>query len=232
MHLGSLLTNCGFFLFQDVIDLRENKWQPRRAVEGPKTIGQIHQAAREEELRNDFAARLHVSQSGGIPAQQTPTVTIKQRGSASGSPATPSPTPVAATKSTSPGSPSSSSKKSKGKVTSPTSGAHPVGVSGVPAAENASGPTGPLVQSLEEYEGIVLGMVQEFYCSLEEDDTVSSLCNVNIPEAEASRYIAQLVFLLMNDSLEKGPKDRDGVKRLLSELFKRKYVTGPTFYQG
>ena len=36
------------FMLQDLLDLRRNKWNPRREEAGPKTIGQIHQEAERE----------------------------------------------------------------------------------------------------------------------------------------------------------------------------------------
>ena len=36
------------FMLQDLMDLRQNQWKPRRDVAGPKTIDQVH-----KEVRND-----------------------------------------------------------------------------------------------------------------------------------------------------------------------------------
>lgn len=38
-------------MIQDVVDLRRNKWQARRKVEGPKTLDEIHKDARIEQMQ-------------------------------------------------------------------------------------------------------------------------------------------------------------------------------------
>ena len=38
-------------LIQDVIDLKDNKWQKRREDAGPKTIEEIHADIKKEQLR-------------------------------------------------------------------------------------------------------------------------------------------------------------------------------------
>ncbi|XP_054649684.1 eukaryotic translation initiation factor 4 gamma 1-like isoform X2 [Dunckerocampus dactyliophorus] len=42
------------FMLQDVVDLRENNWVPRRGDQGPKTIDQIHKEAELEEHREQM----------------------------------------------------------------------------------------------------------------------------------------------------------------------------------
>ena len=37
-------------MIQDVLDLRMNRWQERRKVEGPKTLDEIHRDARAEQM--------------------------------------------------------------------------------------------------------------------------------------------------------------------------------------
>ena len=44
-----------FTLFQDVIDLRKANWVKRREEAGPKTIDQIHNDAKKEEIRTKIA---------------------------------------------------------------------------------------------------------------------------------------------------------------------------------
>lgn len=39
------------FLMQDVVDLRNNRWQKRREDAGPKTIAQIHEEVKNEQLK-------------------------------------------------------------------------------------------------------------------------------------------------------------------------------------
>ncbi|KAM3862828.1 eukaryotic translation initiation factor 4 gamma 1-like [Diretmus argenteus] len=39
------------FMLQDMLDLRSNNWVPRRVVQGPRTIDQIHKEAEQEEHR-------------------------------------------------------------------------------------------------------------------------------------------------------------------------------------
>ena len=41
---------------QDMTELRFNRWVERRVVEGPKTIGQIHRDAAQEQLRQKAMA--------------------------------------------------------------------------------------------------------------------------------------------------------------------------------
>ena len=40
-------------MIQDVIDLRKNQWKPRREVNKPKTIEQIHEEAIREREKQD-----------------------------------------------------------------------------------------------------------------------------------------------------------------------------------
>lgn len=43
------------FMLQDVIDLRRNKWVPRRDVAGPKTIQQIHEEVAKEKTMQQLS---------------------------------------------------------------------------------------------------------------------------------------------------------------------------------
>ncbi|KAM3866246.1 eukaryotic translation initiation factor 4 gamma 1-like [Diretmus argenteus] len=48
------------FMLQDMLDLRSNNWVPRRVVQGPRTIDQIHKEAEQEEqmkVEQDFLSR-------------------------------------------------------------------------------------------------------------------------------------------------------------------------------
>lgn len=44
------------FMIQDVLDLRRNRWQERRKVEGPKTIAEIHRDAEREQIAAEMAS--------------------------------------------------------------------------------------------------------------------------------------------------------------------------------
>jgi len=55
------------FLMQDVIDLKENKWQKRREDAGPKTIEEIHADIKKEQLREKLNA---YNQPSGPPARR------------------------------------------------------------------------------------------------------------------------------------------------------------------
>ncbi|RDX78681.1 Eukaryotic translation initiation factor 4G [Mucuna pruriens] len=57
------------FMLKDVIDLRKNKWQQRRKVEGPKKIEEVHRDASQERLAQ--AGRLSRG-PGNNPARRTP----------------------------------------------------------------------------------------------------------------------------------------------------------------
>ena len=54
-HGPALIISCGSA--QDVIDLRHNAWVERRAVEGPKTISEIHRDAANEAMRKASSGR-------------------------------------------------------------------------------------------------------------------------------------------------------------------------------
>lgn len=46
---------CVFFFslfFQDVIDLRSNAWKPRRDINAPKTIAEIHEDVIKNSIEN------------------------------------------------------------------------------------------------------------------------------------------------------------------------------------
>lgn len=50
------------FMLQDVIELRANKWKPRRDESGPKKIDDIHKEAREEQIRQAQELQQHAQQ--------------------------------------------------------------------------------------------------------------------------------------------------------------------------
>ncbi|CAA0842481.1 Eukaryotic translation initiation factor 4G [Striga hermonthica] len=58
------------FMLKDAIDLRKNKWQQRRKVEGPKKIEEVHRDAAQE--RHAQTSRLSRAPSIGNPARRGP----------------------------------------------------------------------------------------------------------------------------------------------------------------
>eukprot|EP01102_Stenamoeba_stenopodia_P005462 TRINITY_DN1613_c0_g1_i1.p1 TRINITY_DN1613_c0_g1~~TRINITY_DN1613_c0_g1_i1.p1 ORF type:complete len:1150 (+),score=239.88 TRINITY_DN1613_c0_g1_i1:98-3547(+) len=58
------------FMLEDVIELRANKWVPRRKDDNPKTIKEIHREAEEKDLMSSAAASAILNQRSG---QQRPT---------------------------------------------------------------------------------------------------------------------------------------------------------------
>ncbi|KAG8664037.1 hypothetical protein MANES_01G273000v8 [Manihot esculenta] len=59
------------FMLKDAIDLRKNKWQQRRKVEGPKKIEEVHRDAAQE--RQHQASRLARNSSINLSARKVPT---------------------------------------------------------------------------------------------------------------------------------------------------------------
>ncbi|KAK9696514.1 hypothetical protein K7432_012422 [Basidiobolus ranarum] len=55
------------FMILDVIDLRSNKWIPRREVAGPKTISQIHQDAQKQKEETAEMLKKTASSGGRLP---------------------------------------------------------------------------------------------------------------------------------------------------------------------
>ncbi|KAK1306619.1 Eukaryotic translation initiation factor 4G [Acorus calamus] len=58
------------FMLRDAIDLRKNKWQQRRKVEGPKKIEEVHRDAAQE--RHLQTSRLARGPSTGSSARRGP----------------------------------------------------------------------------------------------------------------------------------------------------------------
>jgi translation initiation factor 4G len=50
------------FMLEDLIELRRNKWVPRRDSQAPKTIKEVHKEAAESERQKELAARLGLRQ--------------------------------------------------------------------------------------------------------------------------------------------------------------------------
>ncbi|CAA3032102.1 eukaryotic translation initiation factor 4G isoform X1 [Olea europaea subsp. europaea] len=67
------------FMLKDVIDLRKNKWQQRRKVEGPKKIEEVHRDAAQE--RQTQAGRLARVPSIGTSVRRGPSMDFAPRGS-------------------------------------------------------------------------------------------------------------------------------------------------------
>ncbi|XP_071091109.1 eukaryotic translation initiation factor 4 gamma 3-like isoform X2 [Haliotis cracherodii] len=49
------------FMLQDVVELRDNNWKPRRGDDNPKTIDQIHKDAKREAVEQNMLAALHMA---------------------------------------------------------------------------------------------------------------------------------------------------------------------------
>lgn len=67
------------FMLKDVIDLRKNKWQQRRKVEGPKKIDEVHRDAAQE--RQAQATRLARTPSMGTSVRRAQPMDFSPRGS-------------------------------------------------------------------------------------------------------------------------------------------------------
>ncbi|KAL2455286.1 Eukaryotic translation initiation factor 4G [Forsythia ovata] len=67
------------FMLKDSIDLRKNKWQQRRKVEGPKKIDEVHRDAAQE--RHTQASRLARAPSIGTSVRRGPSIEFAPRGS-------------------------------------------------------------------------------------------------------------------------------------------------------
>ncbi|XP_073025917.1 eukaryotic translation initiation factor 4G-like isoform X1 [Primulina eburnea] len=65
------------FMLKDVIDLRKNRWQQRRKVEGPKKIDEVHRDAAQE--RQAQASRLSRAPSMGSSVRRGPPVDFAPR---------------------------------------------------------------------------------------------------------------------------------------------------------
>ncbi|XP_009594043.1 eukaryotic translation initiation factor 4G isoform X1 [Nicotiana tomentosiformis] len=72
------------FMLKDSIDLRKNKWQQRRKVEGPKKIEEVHRDAAQE--RHAQATRLARTPSLGVSARRGQPMDFAPRGSMLSSP--------------------------------------------------------------------------------------------------------------------------------------------------
>ncbi|KAL5560716.1 hypothetical protein UlMin_036927 [Ulmus minor] len=72
------------FMLRDAIDLRKNKWQQRRKVEGPKKIDEVHRDAAQE--RQAQTSRLGRGPGINPPGRRGPPMEYGQRGSMLSSP--------------------------------------------------------------------------------------------------------------------------------------------------
>ncbi|XP_029692316.1 eukaryotic translation initiation factor 4 gamma 1-like [Takifugu rubripes] len=70
------------FMLQDVVALRENDWVPRRRDEGPKTIQQLHQEAKQAEEREMLQLEKGMTtmhrRGGGRPADRRQSFNVKE----------------------------------------------------------------------------------------------------------------------------------------------------------
>ncbi|CAG8487319.1 580_t:CDS:10 [Funneliformis mosseae] len=55
------------FMIMDIIDLRSNSWKPRRDINAPKTIAEIHEDAAKQKEEADFLRRTASSGGRGLP---------------------------------------------------------------------------------------------------------------------------------------------------------------------
>ena len=65
---GKKVSSRTRFMLQDVVDLRENNWVPRRDDSGPKTIDQIHKEAKlqEQQIELNLQKAARAKRLGGI----------------------------------------------------------------------------------------------------------------------------------------------------------------------
>jgi len=75
-----LITSRVRFLLRDSIDLRKNKWQQRRKVDGPKKIDEVHRDAAQERHAQSSRSRGPVVSS--LPRRGAPSMDYGSRGSA------------------------------------------------------------------------------------------------------------------------------------------------------
>ncbi|KAL1918217.1 uncharacterized protein VTP21DRAFT_3483 [Calcarisporiella thermophila] len=80
------------FMLQDVIDLRSNRWAPRRDLNAPKTIAEIHEDAAKAQEEKDILKRSTSSGGRGLPnlSQQLTRSSSHRVGKERGTPQTPS----------------------------------------------------------------------------------------------------------------------------------------------
>ncbi|KAJ6853484.1 eukaryotic translation initiation factor 4G [Iris pallida] len=79
LSINQKLSSRVRFMLRDAIDLRKNKWQQRRKVEGPKKIDEVHRdAAQERQAQTSRLARGPVISSG---PRRGPSVDYGSRGS-------------------------------------------------------------------------------------------------------------------------------------------------------
>ncbi|XP_062187059.1 eukaryotic translation initiation factor 4G-like [Phragmites australis] len=80
MSISQKLSSRVRFMLRDSIDLRKNKWQQRRKVEGPKKIEEVHRDAAQE--RHAQTSRLGRGSVSSAPRRGPPPMDYGTRGSA------------------------------------------------------------------------------------------------------------------------------------------------------
>ncbi|VAH44933.1 unnamed protein product [Triticum turgidum subsp. durum] len=80
LSTSQLISSRVRFLLRDSIDLRKNKWQQRRKVDGPKKIDEVHRDAAQERHAQSSRSRGPVVSS--LPRRGAPSMDYGSRGSA------------------------------------------------------------------------------------------------------------------------------------------------------
>ncbi|GAB1608041.1 eukaryotic translation initiation factor 4 gamma 1-like [Argonauta hians] len=78
------------FMLLDLIDLRKNKWVPRRAEKGPKTLKELHQDIQNEEI--EHRQKMDAAAAAAAAANQMSYSNQRNRGGRAGSMGPPTPT--------------------------------------------------------------------------------------------------------------------------------------------
>jgi len=80
LSTSQLISSRVRFLLRDSLDLRKNKWQQRRKVDGPKKIDEVHRDAAQERHAQSSRSRGPVVSS--LPRRGAPSMDYGSRGSA------------------------------------------------------------------------------------------------------------------------------------------------------
>ncbi|KAG8099697.1 hypothetical protein GUJ93_ZPchr0013g34922 [Zizania palustris] len=210
------------FMLRDSIDLRKNKWQQRRKVEGPKKIEEVHRDAAQE--RHVQSSRLARGSVGSAPRRGAAPMDYSSRGSASALASSSQQFGFRGTPSHSRGHTQDirlEEKHSSDNRTVPLpqrkDGAITLGPQGqylvqmgtiLPASQE--GHSGNKSYSMEDLRVKSISAIQEYYSA--KDDKEVALC---IEELNAPSFYPSVVSLWINDSFDRKDMERE----LLTKLF-------------
>ncbi|VAH29112.1 unnamed protein product [Triticum turgidum subsp. durum] len=82
LSTSQLISSRVRFLLRDSIDLRKNKWQQRRKVDGPKKIDEVHRDAAQERHAQSQSSRSRGPVVSSLPRRGAPSMDYGSRGSA------------------------------------------------------------------------------------------------------------------------------------------------------